>query len=452
MKIETVDVELCSSIGKNINLNERRNIIQSHVLRQSLINSKSKRIIWALTPRFGKSYLTNSFFKAANVKLNGLHLVIAPQIGILDQWKKDVSVTNVMYVTVKTASTKKFLKMYEDKLFISIIYDEADEGISSSNALVYPKVLELKSIYKFALSGTFSSEKINFFKKKDFDYMFEIDTDQGVLMKILPEHTIVNIPIILSLKERQDYYLYHKKIEFFLSSFKKIFPDGNYAEHVINCCVYNDKNFTIATSKDCNVVKSGKEWCEYFSKLFGWDKYVIYNKKKNYNLYRMKINSLIDECNSKVNKIDQLLQKHKNEKGIIFVQRGEFSNFLSEKLNVLPYHSNLGKAKVKEMLDEFRASKNKVLCSIAMTNRGFTEADVSFCIRAGYNSKEPTFNQQIARCLTFDEDGNEPIIYNLYVEDFLYNDEKIISREKVKLIKSQKNKIVSWGEDELIKL
>lgn len=451
MKIETVTTELCYSIGKNIILNERRNIIQNHVLRQSLINSKSKKIIWALTPRFGKSYLSDLFFRNANIKLEGLHLVIAPQLGILDQWKKDVSVDNILFVTVKTASTKKFLKQHENTVFISIIYDEADEGVSSSNALVYPLVLGLKSIYKFALSGSFGSANINFFKSKGFDYMFEIDTDQGVLMKILPEHTIVNIPIILSLKEKQDYYLYHKKIEFFLKPFKNIFPDGNYAEYIINCCVYSDERKSISFPNKGEIIKSGKEWCEYFSKLFGWDKYVIYNKKKNYNIYRMKINTLMDECNSKVCKIQHLLQKHKNEKGIIFVQRGEFSSFLSEKLNVLPYYSQLGKTKVKENLDEFRASKNKVLCSIAMTNRGFTEADVSFCIRAGYNSKEPTFKQQIARCLTFDEHGNDPVIYNLYVEDFLYNDEFILSREKIKLLKSQKNKIVSWGESEIIK-
>ncbi len=450
MKIDTVDLQTCYTIGQINILNDRRNKIQEHVLRQSLTNSVNKKIIWSLTPRFGKSYLTNLFFKVSNEKLSGQHLVIAPQIGILDQWKKDVSVDNVIYVTVKTASTKAFIKKYENTIFISIIYDEADEGISSANALIYPKVLALNSIYKFALSGSFSNQNINFLKERDFDYMFKINSDEGVLMKILPQHEIINIPVILSGKEKEKYYLYYKKIEFFLSPFKKLFPDNNYAEYVINCCRYVDVPYKIIFTENNEtkeIVKSGKQWCEYFSEVFKWEKYVLYNKKKNYNLYREYINTLIDECDSKISKIEEIIKKHSDEKGIIFVQKSEFSNKLGNIKNVLPYHSRLAKTVITENLNSFRNSTNKVLCSIAMTNRGFTETSISYCIRAGYNSKQNTFEQQLARCLTFDEVGNEPKIYNLYIEDFIYNDEYILSKEKIKLLKSQKNKIVTWGEN-----
>ena len=416
--------------------------IQDIAYNNILQETKSKKVILSAFPRFGKSYFVLNFIKNLNNKFNSKHLVIAPTTHIVKEFNKlfkEHNITNVVCSTLAGCFTKRFQLNYNNTVWCSIYYDEADYAVSSVNSQKFSKVLNFNSRWKICLSGTFSHENIKLLSSKGFDTLFEISVDDGILLGVLPRFNTYNLSIPLTIQERNQYYQYHILQEKLLLPYTTMF--GDIAEYAISSIENNDKLFTLN-----GVCKTGKEWLQDMLILTGWkDVGILIGRKRQWNETRSKMNDILANSYNKKAVIQDILKKLNNNKGIIFTSRKEICDEL-QNMNpyIKAYHSDSDDSSI---LEDFKLNNNiKAIACVDKLTRGFTETGISYAINSTYNSKRNSYIQKISRALSIDENNKEVIIINLYCGEFTVNGKTIITKDYSRLMRAQENDIVEWIE------
>ena len=126
--------------------------------------------------------------------------------------------------------------------------------------------------------------------------------------------------------------------------------------------------------------------------------------------------AVVQHAENKLSLSKQIADRHNSEKILTFSGTNEFTDMMGEELNGLVYHSGKTKKKREQILDEFKASTDAVLCSTKALNQGFDVPDVGVGIIAGLESKALPMIQRVGRLIRFKE-GKRGRVYILYVKD-----------------------------------
>lgn len=126
--------------------------------------------------------------------------------------------------------------------------------------------------------------------------------------------------------------------------------------------------------------------------------------------------AVVQHAENKLSLSKQIADHHNSEKILTFSGTNEFTDMMGEELNGLVYHSGKTKKKREQILDEFKASTDAVLCSTKALNQGFDVPDVGVGIIAGLESKALPMIQRVGRLIRFKE-GKRGRVYILYVKD-----------------------------------
>jgi DNA-binding Xre family transcriptional regulator len=423
-------------------LNDKRDFVQKLVFESLIRNSKNKKIIAALHVRAGKTRVSKLLIEGLNNNFTGKHLIICPTNIIKDEFKKFLSESNISNVIISTYSGIFSNKFNREEEFLSIIYDEADFGVSSNKSILWTKCLDLKSRWKMCLSGTFEYDNLKLLENKGFDTMFTIDIDDGVLIGTLPSFDVYNLGVELTVEEKKKYTLLISKSEEILKPYRQLFPVGNTAEYAISTITFGKQYIKIGDD-----VATGDEWMQILMIHTKWQAGVLLGRKKNYNLYRTKMDDIVESSTNKLKTINKIVEKFNNNKGIIFTTRTETCDTLeSSNNNIISYHA---KSKEKDILDLFRTNVKRVIVSVNKLSRGFTESGIDYAINSNYNSKQNNYTQKIGRALSMSEEtiDKNPFIVNLYCKEYTENDIQIIPKDFKRLKKAQEGMLVDWIEE-----
>lgn len=126
--------------------------------------------------------------------------------------------------------------------------------------------------------------------------------------------------------------------------------------------------------------------------------------------------AVVQHAENKLSLSKQIADHHNSEKILTFSGTNEFTDMMGEELNGLVYHSGKTKKKREQILDEFKASTDAVLCSTKALNQGFDVPDVGVGIIAGLESKALPMIQRVGRLIRFKK-GKRGRVYILYVKD-----------------------------------
>ena len=127
--------------------------------------------------------------------------------------------------------------------------------------------------------------------------------------------------------------------------------------------------------------------------------------------------NVINHASVKIDKAKELVEKHGDDKILVFTGSNKFSDAMADSLDALVYHSGLTKKQREGALEEFGRRSNAVLCSTKALNQGFDVPDASIGIIAGLNSKALPMIQRVGRLLRLSTHGKVGKIYILYIKD-----------------------------------
>lgn len=425
---------------KSINgLNNKRDWLQKHVFESLINNTNNKKIVVSAFPRFGKTRVSRLLIQTLNNKFEGNHLIIVPTNIIKAEFNKFLLESNINNVIVSTHSGVFSKSFNREEEFLSIIYDEADFGVSSQKSILWTKCLDLKSRWKMCLSGTFGYDNLKLLEQKGFDVMFDINIDDGVLIGTLPSFDVYNLAVDLTLEEQKKYAMLYNKTEEILKPYRQLFPLGNTCEYAISTITFGKHYIKIGDN-----VKSGDDWMNVLMKYTGWQSGVLLGRKRNYNLYRAKMDDILESSKNKLKTINEIVNKFNDKKGIVFTTRTETCDELEKtNNNIIAYHA---KSVEKDIIELFRNNVKRVIVSVNKLSRGFTESGIDYAINSNYNGKSNTYIQKIGRALSMSEEtiNKNPFIVNLYCKEYVINDIQIIPKDLMRLKKAQENTLVDW--------
>lgn len=424
-------------------LQKKRDVLQQDIFLKCLKTTKTRNVVLALHPRLGKSYLTLKWVKALNNKYpDNLQLLIAPTTHIVKEFNKlfkQHNITNVVCTTLSGCFTKKFITKYSTTYWQAIYYDEADYAVSSSNSQKFYKVLNIKSNWKICLSGTFSKENLHILKNRQFDTLYSVGVEEGILMGTLPRFDTYNVSVELTVDEKQEYYQHYITCQKILMPYKQLFPEGNWADYAISVIDDSTKLITIQGN-----TKKSIEWLKDLKSLTGWQFGVFLGRKKQFNTLRIKMNDILSNSENKKITIKQILD-NTNEKGIVFTSRKEICDNLQilYPQDVVAYHSDTDNDNI---LEDFKINNIKAIACVDKLTRGFTDTGISYAINSSYNSKRNAYIQKISRALSIDDNtlSKEVKIINLYCNNFKINGIEVLTKDYLRLTKSQEDDLVQW--------
>jgi len=421
-----------------VKLNDKRDYVQNLVFSSLVSNTSNKMIIAALAPRMGKTRVTKLLLEALNKRFEGNHLIIVPTLIIKEEFGKFLKECGINNVILSTHSGVFSVRFNREEEFLSIIYDEADFGVSSNKSVLWTKCLDLKSRWKMCLSGTFGWDNLQLLEKKGFDVIFDIDINDGVLIGTLPSFDVYNLGVELSDKEKKEYTILNTKSEALLMPYRQMFPLGDTCLHAISTITFGKQFIKIGSD-----ARSGDDWMKVLMKFTGWDAGVLLGRKKNYNLYRIKMDAIVENSENKVKIVNEIVNKFVNERGIIFTKRTETCDELAlMNTNIIAYHSN---SVEKNILELFRNKSKNVIASVNKISRGFTESGISYAINSNYNATSNDYIQKISRTLSMEEGSTKnPFIINLYCKEYTENAMVITPKDFKRLKKAQENTLVDW--------
>jgi len=334
---------------------------------------------------FGKTYtgIRAIDFFVKNQSKDFKVLIVVPTVAIKDEWKKEfikwkkfsILKNNVTIECINTA------RLFRKAKYDMLIADEIHNYIMGE---VNTNLFKFNSFEKvLGLSASISNELL-YNLEQVAPICFSLDIYTAVELGLVSDFTVYNVPINLTLKEREDY--------------KKI------------------------TSK-----------IDYIKEAYGSTSWGNINKRKQI-LYKSK---------TKLKYIQKITEGFKDKYGIVFSETKKSADTISEYLgdSCISHHSGFTNKKRKELIKSFSDGRTKInkISAARTLDEGVTLPRLEYAIIATGSSKEKQQIQRVGRCVRLDKEGKQAIIIRLYFKDtveenWLNNSQKNFNVIEVKSI------------------
>jgi hypothetical protein len=283
-------------------------------------------------------------------------------------------------------------------------------------------VLDIPAWHIMGNAAFLDKEQIKILESKNITHCFELTEIEGIKLGLIPEFTCINIPIPLTIVEKGTFYKIEKDYKECIDFIYPVFENKSQAMMFLLLKNKELRESTVETLASLEIKCTEKQ---------------LYGKVLKYlKLVRQRMD-LLKNANNKFNAALDLVEKHKNQKGIIFVN----SIQTAEKLQLMlgdtsvVYHS-----KTKETpLEDFRAGKYKQIIVIGKANVGYISADLEYSVNLSYEAKPLKARQRKGRIQSVDPNNlnKRPVNYFLYVDSFTHFGVDIVSQDKKWLKEAQ---------------
>lgn len=360
--------------------------------------------------------------------------IVVPKEHLADSWKEACSTIYQQYplVRIQIFIINSYTMNNNNNNCDLLIIDEVHRALNDaseyfSNAIGMSK-FKSALFLTATLKPSYQEYLIKELKKLDKELVkYTVSLYWGWKAGLVNDTKIYNVPISLSLSEKGEYIRANDEIRKYQSYFAQFSVYSPY--ELIRPHKRNERE-RIARALN---QKEG----QVMGSLMKWQKAI--NTRK----------SVVHNCANKYNVTLELLNIIK-EKTLVFCGSIDFSNLIESVDNyAIAYHSKLSAKEKKSVLEQFHSNRKPHLISIKALNEGFDVPDCQRAIRTTYNSNEVDFIQQLGRVIRFDENNpdKQPMMINLYVEDFMIGNTLVESQEKKWLYSSLNNQ-----QSEVIKL
>lgn len=389
-------------------INARKNKINQIAVDWVCEGNQIRNTWFALYTQFGKSFINKLLFEeySKRVFYTPVILAVYPEIRV----KNDADLLNPKNVTNVVVNSAQKVTDHVDLLLVDELqYVLNPETIRSG-------VLDMPHTYLCGNAAFLEKDQIKILESKNVKHCFEVTEEDGLELGLLPAFISINIPVSLTNKEKVQYFHIQKQYK---ECIDFIYP------------VYEEKAqaamFSLLGSK------SMREECVLKLNNLGTIKITekqLYGKILLYLRLVKSRMSLLKNLEDKYETTKLLVERHKGEKGIIFVD----SIKSAEKMNTYLANSvvYVGKTKEKPLID-FREGKYDQIIVVGKANVGYISAELSYSVNLSFESKALKGKQRGGRIKTVDKNAldREVVNYYLYAPDFTVFKEDQQSQERV---------------------
>jgi hypothetical protein len=276
-------------------------------------------------------------------------------------------------------------------------------------------VFDIPHLWLLGNAAFLDKEQIKVLESQGVHHCFEIDEIEGLKLGLVPDFSCINVPVELTPKERANYYSietqYKECIDFIYPVFEK-----------------KSQAMMFVLIKDTRLRESAAQQLQAMginiteSQLMG--KVMKYLK-----LVRQRM-ELLKNAEGKYALAIELVKKHKDQKGIIFVNNLEAAEKMKRLLgsSSVVYSSKTG----EHPLISFRNGDYNQIIVVGKANVGYISAELEYSINLSYEAKPLKARQRKGRIQSVDPNNvsKMPVNYFFYVPDFSVFGVDLESQEK----------------------
>lgn len=431
--------------------------------------------------------------------------VLTPSMVIQNQWKEALLAANIADVKLRTIDS--LISNYDGRRYRTelLIVDEIHKFFTdvaytfiSGERIIYTHIL--------GLTGTKPINDLTRFNKLA-PVLDTISIKEAIANGWISNYIEFNYGLDFTSTNKDLYVQLSKPITDTLQLFKGVhthigIPAIKSPVELIRCCTngYIHKWFDnvdniwktarVDSSNMCNLVARTMGWSvdmdittERGKEInYNWAPSAIKERCQNFNNVVKRRNDLINNNKTKLNAVLEIVTKFANKKGIIFNQSTEFADNITNCINIkqpkhaVCYHTNIesrymtdeygrtittlagvpkkfGKTTLKRLaLDGLRNNTHKILVTVMALDTGFDVEDINLAIITSGTINPMQDLQRKGRSFRLNPDDKDEVvlIFNLYMKDFEYNGNDVVSRDRIKLETRQRlSEVASINIDNL---
>jgi len=408
---------------------------------------------------------------------------------------------NKSHIQVISFNSYKNLTEKTLALYGLLIYDEIHKYITDNALVRLRNDIPRKSV--IGLTGTLPDDKTFSRTLQPLLPVLDVITEKEATdNKWINPYTEYNVALNFKFTDQYNYVKYSKFITETNQLFKNMshhlnklkLPDNVYFGFksdyaVIVACKRGAKNINNGKYIQPNVVRdyigASKGWSTRLDLHRSsevsidtyWSSLNIYNRVSTFMDFVEKRNTIIGTSNVKLQAILKIIETSIDVPTIIYVHSTDFAEEVVETINnvnnqkiAIAYHSQIksrplinpetneyylyksgakkdspkifGKTLLRRMyLEGLQKGLFKILVTVASLNEGLNVPKLARVILTAGSQNNITYQQRKARVFTIDPENlaKESTVINLYFDDFLFKGVQQISRDKIKLLKRQKD-------------
>lgn len=426
-------------------INERKSAIQKKFIDNAI---KYKHTLTIIPVGTGKTHMGISYIKRLRKITNERVIVIVPTEKLKENWEHKLQGIENVDVFIINSYSKSTIEYNCHTL----IADELHK-YSNKESKYFSNIFDKTNrLYTIGLSATVEDEHIKFLKSKNFVAINYLSLEDSYKLEISPRSEIYNVPVEFTNPEKLEYYNIQKEIES-IGDYFKCLELGNLINYTLPKTLSDIKvrkemarNLIIKgfLKEQINLISGSNEFTQTACKLEG----IILGKAAKFMQLIKQRSLLLYNAENKFKILDKILEEE-NKSTFIFFQSISTMELI-KRTDFIPYHSKLSKKQRAENMRDFLTS-NKHIGSIKSIGEGFdleTECsslnvpfkDVEVVINFGYNSTKTSRVQSNGRSQRINIQNLDKIArsYTLYVDDFQFAGETILSQELVWVKKRNK--------------
>lgn len=298
-----------------------------------------------------------------------------------------------------------------------LLVDEAHKILNKDSQFFSTALKRTNAEEVCLLSGSLMAHHRTFVKEHGITTTFEVSKLWGYKNNLVPKYNLLNIPVILTLKEKSDYADAQESIR-------------RVEMYLIGGGIYDA--YTKADSPLINEAADelGLTPGQVMGKLMQWQKLIRIRQGILYNAYNKKA------------VLKAILKEITPEQAFIFCGSIQFADALERETDtVIAMHSKLTVKNERRAMTLFETGEKPHIASISKLKEGIDYKHIRWAIRSGYTSTTTDTEQIGGRIIRLDEENpdKEAWLVTLVVQSFEAYGKIIDSQEEVWLRKSQAN-------------
>ncbi len=348
---------------------------------------ETKRGCIVLPTGSGKTYIAI----AAIADLSVPTLIVVPTLDLVDQWKSKLSIFGEEWIG-EFSGRKKELKpitvaTYDSAYinietlgnkFLFLVFDEVHHLPSES----YVQIAEMSAApFRMGLTATFEREdgRHEVLPEIVGGKVFEL-SPADLSGEYLAEYKIKRIYVPLTEEEKEKYERY-----------AKVFKEYIDRRGLVLKSLEDFYRIIMATGYDKDAYKALRAWDEA--------RKIAFNSK------------------NKIKKLRELLEKHKNDKIIIFTRYNDLVYKISRVFLIPAITYKTSKEERKIILSKFKEGKFRAIVSSQVLDEGIDVPDANVGIIMSGSGSAREYIQRLGRILRKSKDKNEAILYEIISRD-----------------------------------
>lgn len=396
----------------NLKGNELKDFIQKDIVNYL---AKLDNLILEAGTGFGK---TNTALQAINrIRKNNDEpiVILVPTDVLKQQWLSKINHDNVFVYVIKSYTNVEKEDIIRNGYLL--IVDEAHR-ILNQNSQYFSLAIDLSDFkFNLFLSATLENNHKKFLHSRGFNNYYEISLNYLYNNGLVPDFININLAVQFTEDEKLQVVNVQEKIDKWLP-FMKMIGVNNVFEEI------NLENQCFLYGEDYNKIK----------RMY-WGLRACYTKRNG--IYKNAIN--------KFDAVKTILEHLIDEKVLVFCSNIDTVNDIVKLTpQGIGYHSKITSKNRKEIINVFNNDYKKHLISVGSLIEGFDSIKpIRFGVRFSYDSTSLKGIQSLGRIIRFDETNpdSKAYMFNLYVDDFVYNKNHVESIEKRWLLNNQKDLI-----------